>query len=133
MNSATDFLTPEECAEVDKALLTSHDKFTTRVAIYALRSLKAVAQQNNVAIATLQPHQIEDWVYQDETLQDNNDLTVSHESTQQFRQFFSNLVIAATKPLRQAAEELGVTVEQLTVPQVIVWFETKAKQRLQHC
>lgn len=122
MNSPTEFLTPEECAEVDKALLTSHDKFTTRVALYALRSLKQVAQQEGVAIADLQPDQIENWVYQDQSLQTGLD--------QQFRQFFSRLVISSTKPLIAAARELNLEVEQLTVPQVIAWFEKEAKAKL---
>jgi len=122
MESAADFLTPEECAQVDTALLTSHEKFTTRVAIYALRSLKQVAQQEGIAIADLQPHQIEDWIYQDDSLQESGD--------RQFRQFFANLVISSTKPLKQAAHALNIDVEQLTVGQVIAWFEAAAKQRL---
>jgi len=123
MNSPTEFLTPEECAEVDKALLTAHDKFTTRVAIYALRSLKQVAQQEGVAISSLQPEQIENWIYQDPSLQKGLD--------RQFCQFFSKLVISSTKPLISAARELDTEVEQLTVPQVITWFEKEAKLKLQ--
>lgn len=130
MNSAAEFLTPEECAEVDKALLTSHDKFTTRVAIYALRSLKTIAHQEGIAIADLQPEQIEDWIYQDESLQDSGSLPQTREASQKFRQFFSNLVISSIKPLKQAAQALEIQVEQLTVPQVIAWFEAQAKQRL---
>ncbi|MDX2229305.1 MAG: hypothetical protein NW220_06690 [Leptolyngbyaceae cyanobacterium bins.349] len=130
MNSTINFLTPEECAEVDKALLTSHDKFTTRVAIYALRSLKAIAKQENVAIADLQPQQIEDWIYQDDSLQDSNDIGDNNPSSRQFHQFFSNLVISSTKPLNHAAQEFHVTVEDLTVRQLIQWFETEARKRL---
>lgn len=132
MNPATEFLTPEECAEVDKALLTSHDKFSTRVAIYALRSLKAIAQQENLAIAELQPHQIEDWIYQDTSLQNNPDLAGVDDVTHKFRQFFFNLVLSSTRPLNQMANELGIEIEQLTIPQVIAWFEAKAKHRLQN-
>lgn len=122
MDSATEFLTVEECAEVDKALLTSHDKFTTRVSVYALRTLKQVAQQEGAAIADLQPAQIEDWIYQDPSLQEGLD--------RNFRQFFSRLVISSMTPLKQAAHEANIDVEQLTVPQVIAWFEKEAKQRL---
>ncbi len=122
MNPSTEFLTPEECAEIDKALLTSHDKFTTRVAIYALRSLKQIAQQEGVAIANLQPTHIENWIYQDPSLQKELD--------HQFRQFFSRLVISSMQPLLLAAQELNTDVEQLTVPQVIAWFEKAAKLKL---
>lgn len=122
MQSGTEFLTPEECAEVDSALLTSRDKFSARVAIYSLRALKQIAQESGQAIATLQPSQIEDWIYQDETLQTGLD--------NEFKKFFTQLVIASTNPLTQAAQTNGSTIEQLTVPQVVVWFEAKAKANL---
>lgn len=133
MNTATEFLTPAECAEVDQALLTAHGRFTTRVAIYALRSLKAIAAYENRAIAELEPQQIEDWVYQDTSLQGGAELDDNGESMRKFRQFFANLVIAATKPLTQAAADLDLPIEQLTVAQVIAWFEADAKKRLNQC
>jgi hypothetical protein len=122
MQSTTEFLTPEECAEVDRALLSSRDKFTARVAIYALRSLKQIADQQGVAIAELEPEEVEDWVYQDHSLQQGID--------QEFRLFFSQLVISSMRPLQQSAQEAGVSLEALTVPQVVAWFEKQARQRL---
>lgn len=122
MQSATEFLTPEECAEVDKALLTAHDKFAARVAVYALRSLKQIAQEEGVAISNLAPTQIEDWIYQDESLQGGLD--------REFKQFFSQLVISSQKPLRLAAQESQVDLENLTLAQVIAWFEKEARLRL---
>jgi len=122
MQPSTEFLTPEECAEVDKALLTSREKFSARVAIYALRSLKQIAQKNGVAITQLEPQQIEAWVYQDESLQTGID--------REFRPFFSQLVIASSKPLGQMAQQTGVAIEAITVSQVIVWFEQQAKLNL---
>jgi hypothetical protein len=123
MQSSTEFLTPEECAEVDKALLTSHDKFAARVAIYALRSLKQIAQQHETPIECLTPEQIEDWVYQDESLQEVGD--------REFKKFFSRLVISAMTPLKQVAQEAGVSIESLTTNQVIAWFEGEARRRLE--
>ncbi|HEY9616140.1 MAG TPA: hypothetical protein V6C64_04830 [Microcoleaceae cyanobacterium] len=122
MEPSTEFLTPEECAEVDKALLTSHDKFTARVAIYALRSLKQIAAQSNCTIAELTPEQIEDWIYQDPSLQVGLD--------RQFKQFFSRLVISSRKPLEQVAIETKTNIESLTIPQVVTWFEHQAKLKL---
>jgi len=123
MEPNTEFLTPEECAEVDKALLTSRDKFMTRVAIYSLRSLKQIAQQSGQAIADLQNSQIAEWVANDPSLQQGID--------QNFKGFFTQLTIAALKPLNQSAAESGVTIEDLTVPQVVSWFEQEAKRRLE--
>ncbi len=122
MQPYTEFLTAEECAEVDKALLTSHDKFAVRVAIYALRSLKQIAQQQQTTIDALTSEQIEDWVYQDESLQEGSD--------RQFKQFFSKLVSSALTPLRLVAQEAGTRIEDLAIPQVIAWFEKEARLRL---
>jgi len=122
MQPSNEFLTPEECAEVDKALLTSREKFSARVAIYALRSLKKIAQANGVIITQLDSQQIEAWVYQDESLQTGID--------REFRQFFSQLVIASMKPLRQMAAAAGVPIEAIGLAQVIEWFEQQAKINL---
>ena len=122
MQPSNEFLTPEECAEVDKALLTSREKFSARVAIYALRSLKQIAQANGVTITQLDSQQIEAWVYQDESLQTGID--------REFRQFFSQLVIASMKPLRQMAAAAGVPIEAIGLAQVIEWFEQQAKLNL---
>jgi len=122
MPPSTEFLTPEECAEVDKALLTAREKFSARVAIYALRSLKQIAQVNRVSITQLEPQQIEDWVYQDESLQTGID--------REFRQFFSQLVIASRKPLGQMAAAAGVAIESIHLAHVIAWFEQQAKLSL---
>jgi hypothetical protein len=120
---STEFLTPEECAEVDKALLTSRDKFTARVAIYSLRSLRQIAQQSGQTIADLQTQQIAEWVANDPSLQQSVDSN--------FKGFFTQLTIASLKPLHQSAAEAGVAIEGLTVPQVVAWFEKEAKRRLE--
>lgn len=123
MQSSTEFLTPEECAEVDKALLTSREKFSARVTIYALRSLKQIAEQANTSIAALESTQIEEWVYQDASLQKTGD--------SEFRQFFSQLVISSLKPLRRIARESGIEIEILAIAQVVAWFEKEAKKKLE--
>ncbi|MBW4440205.1 MAG: hypothetical protein KME10_02995 [Plectolyngbya sp. WJT66-NPBG17] len=122
MQPNSEFLTPEECIEVDKALLTSKDKFSARVAIYSLRSLKQIAQTSGQVIADLQPMQIEGWIYQDESLQGGID--------NEFKKFFSKLVIASINPLNQIAQANGTEIESLTVQQVVAWFEAKAKEAL---
>lgn len=122
MQPNSEFLTPEECIEVDKALLTAKDKFSARVAIYSLRSLKQISQTSSKAIAQLDPTQIEDWIYQDESLQGGID--------NEFKKFFSKLVIASINPLNQIAEANRSSIEDLSVPQVVAWFEAKAKEAM---
>ncbi|MBE9009862.1 hypothetical protein IQ250_06550 [Pseudanabaenaceae cyanobacterium LEGE 13415] len=122
MQPNPEFLTPEECIEVDKALLTAKDKFSARVAIYSLRSLKQIAQTSGQSIDQLQPTQIEDWIYQDESLQGGVD--------REFKKFFSQLVLASMNPLAQIAQANETNIESLTVQQVVAWFEARAKEAM---
>ncbi|WP_242042000.1 hypothetical protein [Alkalinema sp. FACHB-956] len=123
MEPSTDFLTVEECALVDAALLTSRDKFTTRVAIYALRSLKQIANTKTCTIAELSPQDIAHWIAADPSLQSNVDSN--------FKTFFTQLVLSSLKPLNQAAESIPVSLENLSIEQLIHWFEQQAKQKLE--
>jgi hypothetical protein len=59
------FLTPEESADVDKALLSSSEKFLTRLTISSLRLLKHIAQDTGVAVEELTHQQIVDWFEKD--------------------------------------------------------------------
>lgn len=120
-----EFLTPDECAEVDRALMTSADRFSTRVAIYSLRALRQIAQESGDAVAELSPQQIADWVEQDPALHPERGFD------EEFKVFFGRLVISSLKPLRQISQETGVAIEELTVAQVVNWFEKKAKARIQ--
>ena len=43
--------------------------------------------------------------------------------------FFSNLVVASLRPLRQIATEAEIGIEQLTVKQVVAWFVEDGKIR----
>ncbi|HEY9598692.1 MAG TPA: hypothetical protein V6D33_13590 [Cyanophyceae cyanobacterium] len=59
------FLTPEESADVDKALLSSPEKFLTRLTISSLRLLKQIAQDTNVRVEDLTHQQVIDWFEND--------------------------------------------------------------------
>lgn len=60
-NQEQSFLTPEESAAVDMALLSSEEKFLTRLTISSLRLLKLIATDLDVAIADLTHSQIIAW------------------------------------------------------------------------
>ncbi|WP_225906700.1 MULTISPECIES: hypothetical protein [Thermoleptolyngbya] len=119
------FLTPEECAEVDRAMMTASDRFSARVAIYSLRCLQQIAQQSHRAIADLSPQQVANWVEQDPSLSPEKGFDDA------FKVFFGRLVISSLKPLHQIAAEADQPIETLTVPQVVAWFEQSAKQRIE--
>ncbi len=127
--ASNDFLTPEEAAEVETALLSSRDKFTARVAIYSLRVLKRIAEEHDGAIATISRDQIIDWVSQDDSVQSSN--IAGLETNDSFKLFFSKLVASSLRPLHQISQETETPLEHLSVAQVVQWFEKEAKIRIQ--
>lgn len=62
---STQFLTLEESAKVDAALLAANEKFLTRLTISSLKLLKYIAQEYNVAIEDLDTQQIVAWFEKD--------------------------------------------------------------------
>ena len=62
---STQFLTLEESAKVDAALLSSPEKFLTRLTISSLRVLQHIAQEYDVKIEDLTTQQIVAWFEQD--------------------------------------------------------------------
>jgi hypothetical protein len=63
--SPMQFLTLEESAKVDAALLSSHEKFLTRLTISSLKLLKHIAQENGVTIEDLTAEQVVAWFEKD--------------------------------------------------------------------
>ncbi len=119
------FLTLEESSLVDAALLTSREKFTTRVAIYSLRSLKQISQAQGVAIDEITPQQVLSWIEQDEQVQREQALNA------EFKQFFTQLVLSSLKPLQQMSENLDIPIAALTPRQTIAWFEQQSEGKRQ--
>jgi hypothetical protein len=60
-----EFLTPEESADVDKALLSSPEKFLARLTISSLRLLKTIAEDAEVPIEELTHQQMIEWFEKD--------------------------------------------------------------------
>lgn len=63
--SPIQFLTPEESADVDEALLSPPEKFLTRLTISSLRLLKIVAKDVGVPIEELTHQQVIGWFEKD--------------------------------------------------------------------
>jgi hypothetical protein len=120
MKAVPNFLTLEESHQVDGALLTSRSKFTVRVSLYALRSLKAIAQIQGCPIADLDKQAIADWIAQDPSLQDSLD--------HNFLTFFTQLVMSALPHLQKIAGD--GPIEAIEFQQVITWFEQQDRDHL---
>jgi hypothetical protein len=121
-----DFLTTfEGVEEVDRALLTTKDKFLARVALYSLQSLKKIAEETGQSIEAITPQDVLSWVEQDNTIQPDV------EDQEAFQMFFTQLVMSSLKPLQRIAEdEESGAIANLTTTQVVKWFENDAKLRM---
>ncbi|CBN53888.1 MULTISPECIES: hypothetical protein [Kamptonema] len=123
MQPLAQFLTAEECAEVDIALLSAKEKFSTRLAIYALRVLKQIAQETGLTVEAITNQQVANWIEKDESIKQEIEVDAS------FKSFFTNLVISSLRPLKQISLETGESMDNLTVKQVVAWFEKDGKIR----
>lgn len=66
MSTAPDqYLSPEESADVDAALLSSAEKFLTRLTISSQRLLQKIAQDYEIAVEELTHQQIIQWFEND--------------------------------------------------------------------
>ncbi|MDJ0533655.1 MAG: hypothetical protein QNJ70_14400 [Xenococcaceae cyanobacterium MO_207.B15] len=63
--SPTQFLSPEESADIDAALLDSSEKFLTRLTISSWRLLQIIAQDTKIPVEELTHKQIIAWFEQD--------------------------------------------------------------------
>ena len=63
--SPTQFLTPEESAKIESALLSSSEKFLTRLTISSYRLLKIIAEDIGVSVDELTTTQIVEWMEKD--------------------------------------------------------------------
>ncbi len=103
--------------------MSSREKFSTRLAIYALRSLKEIAGNTGGALEEVTPAQVRAWIENDQSVKRDRDIDTGFES------FFTQLVLSSLKPLKQIAQETSAPIETLTVQQVVAWFEKDAKHR----
>jgi len=65
MNQTPQFLTAQESEDVDKALLSSPEKFLTRLTISSLRLLKIIALDLQIPVEDLTHEQVIEWFEKD--------------------------------------------------------------------
>ncbi len=75
---STQFLTLEESAKVDTALLSLPEKFLSRLTISSLRLLKHIAQDYSVAIEDLTAEQIINWFEKDSQIRREQGIEASY-------------------------------------------------------
>ena len=71
--SPTQFLTQEESAQIESALLSSSEKFLTRLTISSYRLLKIIANDIGISVDELTATQILEWMEKDSKLKENRE------------------------------------------------------------
>ncbi|QLE57590.1 hypothetical protein [Nostoc sp. TCL26-01] len=75
---STQFLSLEESAQVDGALLSSPEKFLTRLTISSLKLLRHIAQEYGVAIEDLTSQQVIAWFEKDSKIRREQGIEASY-------------------------------------------------------
>ncbi len=118
------FLSPQECTQIDQTLLPTRDRFSIRITVYSWRYLQQVSQGLGTTIAQLQPQQISAWIRQD------NSLSLQAPADESFIELFDRLLISSLIPLQKIAQQENIAIEKLTLSQIIAWFEAQVKASL---
>ncbi|WP_414549334.1 hypothetical protein [Anabaena sp. CCY 0017] len=74
----TQFLSLEESGKVDAALLSSSEKFLTRLTISSLKLLKHIAQEYGVAMEDLTTQQLISWFEKDAKIKREQGIEASY-------------------------------------------------------
>ncbi len=72
MSQSPQFLTSQESNKVDKALLSSPEKFLARLTISSLRLLKIISEELQVPIEHLTYEQVIEWFEKDARIRQEN-------------------------------------------------------------
>jgi hypothetical protein len=118
------FLSPEECTQIDQTLLPTRDRFSIRITVYSWRYLQQVSQGLGISIAELQPQQISAWIRQDASL------NLQEPSDESFIELFDRLLLSSFIPLQKIAQQENTAIENLTLLPIIGWFEAQVKAAL---
>jgi hypothetical protein len=145
------FLTEQEAHIVDGAMLSTMEKFMTRITISSMRVLAHIAKSYGLHAEELQIYQIIEWIEKDAKIRrdqgnaaaflqwagSNNDVELEFEDTiddevtgaqlSSNEKFLTRMTISARQVLSAIAKDYDTHVEELTVAQMIVWIENDAK------
>lgn len=122
-------LTIEESQLVDGALLTSKEKFSARVAIYALRVLKEIAVERQIDLEDVGRPQVLHWLKTNPAIQAQF-ASSPMEVDGSFETFWCQVLMSALRPLNEAAEASSVVVSDLSPRQILDRFEQQSRETL---
>jgi hypothetical protein len=143
------FLTLSEAHAIDGALLSSMEKFMTRITISSMRIITHIAQDLNIHAEEISAIQIVQWIERDSQIRkeqgkdaaflkwDSPHPELDFEDIRQdqvtpaklsgHEKFLTRMVISAMQALVAIAKDYSIHLEDLTVEQIITWVERDAK------
>lgn len=145
------FLTLSEAHAIDGALLSSIEKFMTRITISSMRIITQIVQDLHIHGEELSAIQIVQWIERDSQIrkeqgqdaaflkwdsphpdldfEDMRQDEVTPAKLSSHEKFLTRMVISARQALVAIAQDYSIHLEDLTVEQIIDWVERDAKVR----
>ena len=143
------FLTLDEAHTIDGAMLSTMEKFMTRITISSMRIVTKISQDLGIHAEDLSANQIVQWIERDSQIRkeqgedaaflkwssphpdlDFEDIRqdeVTSANLSSHEKFLTRMVISAMLALIAIAKDFSSHIEELTVEQIISWVERDAK------
>jgi hypothetical protein len=143
------FLTLEEAHAINGTMLSTMEKFMTRITISSMRIVIRIAQDLRIHAEELEVGEIVQWIEQDSQIRkeegesaaflkwssphpdldfaDTRQDEVTPANLSSHEKFLTRMVISAMSALVAIANDYDIHIEDLEVAQVISWIEGDAK------
>ena len=145
------FLTLDEAYAIDGAMLSTMDKFMTRITVSSMRIINKISEELKIHSEEISSSQIVNWIESDSHIrktqgeeaaflkwtsphpdldfEDTRQDVVTGANLSSHEKFLTRMVISAMSALVAIAKEYGVHIEDLSVAQIIIWMERDAKNK----
>jgi len=145
------FLTLAEAHAIDGAMLSTMDKFMTRITVSSMRIINKISEELKIHSEEISSSQIVNWIESDSHIrktqgedaaflkwtsphpdldfEDTRQDVVTGANLSIHEKFLTRMVISAMSALVAIAKEYGVHIEDLSVAQIIIWMERDAKNK----
>jgi hypothetical protein len=143
------FLTIDEAYAIDGAMLSTMDKFMTRITVSSMRIINKISEELKVHGEEIGSSQIVNWIecdsqirktqgedaaflkwtspHPDLDFEDTRQDAVTGANLSSHEKFLTRMVISALSELVAIAKYYAVHIEDLSVAQIIIWMERDAK------
>ncbi|MFM7601045.1 MAG: hypothetical protein ACKO7R_07595 [Pseudanabaena sp.] len=143
------FLTLAEAHAIDGAMLSTMEKFMTRITVSSMRIITKISQDLSIHAEEVSASQIVQWIERDTEIrrvqgedaaflkwtsphpeldfEDTRQDEVTPAKLSSHEKFLTRMVISAMLALVAIAKDYSAHLEDLTVAQIITWVERDAK------